>query len=248
MSEPNQAQPAQASIEPEHPAEHTEHPHGYTLADEEMERLEEKRTSEDILDPIALDDPVGMSVEKLIGRALIFVVFVLVVGILFAQVACKNIQLMSVASFDEGVDDARVEKAVTSGVSWAGEIVKFPSVESASFDEANGTATVVVTNDSPRTLSQLVNASQGQALTLAMSMFENDQVNKVVYSVCSNTLSQVDSQTSDGPASAVHQASQDATPEPLISFIWQRGVDGTYTCTLEGYDPAATTAIAAEQE
>ena len=245
MSEPNQAQTAQASTEQERPAEH---PHGYTLADLEMERLEEKRASEDTLDPIALDDPVGMSVEKVIGRALVFVVFVLVVGILFAQVACKNIQLMSVASFDGGVDDARVEKAVTSGVSWAGEIVKFPSMDSASFDEESGTANVVVTNDSPRTLSQLVSASQGQALTLAMSMFENDRVNKVVYSVCSNTLSQDDSQTSDGPASGARQESQDAPAEPLISFIWQRGVDGAYTCTLEGYDPAAASISAAGQE
>ncbi len=246
MSEPNQAQSPQApSIEP---AQRAEHPHGYTLADQEMERLEEKRASEDTLDPIALDDPVGMSVEKVIGRALVFVVFVLVVGILFAQVACKNIQLMSVASFDEGVDDACVEKAVTSGVSWAGEIVKFPSMESASFDKESGTANVVVTNDSPRTLSQLVNASQSQALTLAMAMFENDEVNKVVYSVCSNTLFEAQDQTSDGPAPTVGQDGQDTPAEPLISFIWQRGVDGTYTCTLEGYDPVDASVSAAGQE
>ena len=50
MSEPNNAQNEQT----------TERPHGYTLADEEMERLEEKRASVDALDPIALDDPVGM--------------------------------------------------------------------------------------------------------------------------------------------------------------------------------------------
>ena len=245
MSEPNQAQTAQAPSESEHPVEH---PHGYTLADQEMERLEEKRASEDTLDPIALDDPVGMSVEKVIGRALVFVVFVLVVGILFAQVACKNIQLMSVASFDEGVDDANVEKAVTSGVSWAGEITKFPSMDSASFDEESGMANVVVTNDSPRTLSQLVSASQGQALTLAMAMFENDQVNTVVYSVCSNTLSQMDSQAPDGPASPSRQDGQEEKSEPLISFIWQRGVDGTYTCTLEGYDPGTASVSAAGQE
>ena len=232
MSEPNTAQNEQT----------TERPHGYTLADEEMERLEEKRASVDALDPIALDDPVGMSVEKVIGRALVFVVFILVVGILFAQVACKNIQLMSVASFDKKVDAASVEKAATSGVSWAGDIVKFPSMVSSAYDAQSATATVVVLNDSPRTLPQLVSASQSQAFTLAMAMFENDEVNTVVYSVCSNTLAPVTDQ------SGAKATSQDEAPEPLISFVWQRGADGTYACTLQGYDPDAASLMAGEQE
>ena len=182
------------------------------------------------------------SVEKVIGRALVFVVFILVVGILFAQVACKNIQLMSVASFDKKVDAASVEKAATSGVSWAGDIVKFPSMVSSAYDAQSATATVVVMNDSPRTLPQLVSASQSQAFTLAMAMFENDEVNTVVYSVCSNTLAPVTDQ------SGAKAAPQDEAPEPLISFVWQRGVDGTYACTLQGYDPDTASLMAGEQE
>ena len=75
-----------------------------------------------------------------------------------------------------------------------------------------------------------------------MAMFENDEVNTVVYSVCSNTLAPI----VDQPGAKA--ASQDEAPEPLISFVWQRGVDGTYTCTLQGYDPDAASLMAGEQE
>lgn len=232
MSEPNQA----------HNDRPAEHPHGYTLADEEMERLEEKRAGEDVLDPIALNDPVGMSVEKFIGRALVFVVFILVVGILFAQVACKNIQLLSVASFDKAVDDEQVEKAVTSGVSWAGEIVKFPALESSEYDSAAHAAHVVVTNDSARTLDQLLSASQSQAFTLAMAMFENDGVEKVAYGVCSSVLAPVDDKV------AATTPSKDEPAEPLFTIIWQRGASGEYTCEIQGYDEARAALELDEQE
>ena len=59
--------------------------------DEELERLEAKSASGDVLDPIALHDPVGQSVEKVVLRVGIAVVVVLVAGILLAQIACKNI-------------------------------------------------------------------------------------------------------------------------------------------------------------
>ena len=232
MSEPTQAQTNQST---EQAVEQTtEHPHGYTLADEEMERLEEKRASEDPLDPIALDDPVGMSVEKVIGRALIFVVFVAVVGILFAQVACKNIQLMSVATFNAGVSASQVEKAVTSGVSFAGQIVKFPELVSASYDEATGAAIVVVQNDSPRTMSQLVSASQSQAFSLAMSLFDNEQVTSVSYGVCSDTIV-----TAANTKSSSKSANADEASKPVVTFTWTRAEDGTYACSLEGYDALA---------
>ncbi len=221
-----------------------EHPHGYTLADEEMERLEEKRAQEDALDPIALDDPVGMSVEKVIGRALIFVVFVLVVGILFAQVACKNIQLQSVVSFSgQTVSSERVEKAISSGVSFAGEIVKFPQLVSADYDELTGHAQAVVVNDSPRTMAQLVNASQDQAFTLAMALFNNDDVKSVSYGVCSTILAPADD------SSKKKQASQESDQlEPLVTFTWTRLDDGSYTCELTGYDIDTLADDGAEEE
>ncbi len=221
-----------------------EHPHGYTLADEEMERLEEKRAQEDALDPIALDDPVGMSVEKVIGRALIFVVFVLVVGILFAQVACKNIQLQSVVSFGgQTVSSERVEKAISSGVSFAGEIVKFPQLVSADYDELTGHAQAVVVNDSPRTMAQLVNASQDQAFTLAMALFNNDDVKSVSYGVCSTILAPADD------SSKKKQASQESDQlEPLVTFTWTRLDDGSYTCELTGYDIDTLADDGAEEE
>lgn len=221
-----------------------EHPHGYTLADEEMERLEEKRAQEDALDPIALDDPVGMSVEKVIGRALIFVVFVLVVGILFAQVACKNIQLQSVVSFSgQTVSSERVEKAISSGVSFAGEIVKFPQFVSADYDELTGHAQAVVVNDSPRTMAQLVNASQDQAFTLAMALFNNDDVKSVSYGVCSTILAPADD------SSKKTQASQESDQlEPLVTFTWTRLDDGSYTCELTGYDIDTLADDGAEEE
>lgn len=234
MSEPMQEQTEKT----------TERPHGYTLADEEMERLEEKRAQEDALDPIALDDPVGMSVEKVIGRALVFVVFVLVVGILFAQVACKNIQLMSVVSFDDtSVSTERVEKAISSGVSFAGEIVKFPELVSADYDASTGRATAVVLNDTPRTMAQLVSASQSQAFTLAMALFNSDQVKSVSYGVCSTVLAAADDSSKKGTASQ-----QDAGSDPLVTFTWTRTEDGGYTCELSGYDIDVLPDDGAEEE
>lgn len=234
MSEPTQEQPEKTP----------ERPHGYTLADEEMERLEEKRAQEDALDPIALDDPVGMSVEKVIGRALVFVVFVLVVGILFAQVACKNIQLMSVVSFDDAsVSSERVEKAVSSGVSFAGEIVKFPELVSADYDAATGTAQAVVLNDTPRTMAQLVSSSQSQAFALAMALFNSDQVTSVSYGVCSTVLAPADDTSKKAAA-----AQSDAQPEPLVTFTWTRTADGGYTCELSGYDIDVLADDGAEEE
>lgn len=234
MSEPMQEQTEET----------LERPHGYTLADEEMERLEEKRAQEDALDPIALNDPVGLSVEKVIGRALIFVVFVLVVGILFAQVACKNIQLKSVVSFSgQAVSAERVEKAITSGVSFAGEIVKFPELVSADYDDLTGHAQAVVVNDSPRTMAQLVSASQGQAFTLAMSLFNNDEVKSVSYGVCSTILAPADDTA--GKAQTSQQGDQ---LEPVVTFTWTRLDDGTYTCELSGYNIDTLADDGAEEE
>ena len=105
---------------------HDERPHGYTLADEELERVHEKSMSGDVLDPIALDDPTGTSVERVVLRVGITVVAILVAGILLAQVACKNIRLSMVTDLGEGITQESVGSALSSGILWGGEIVVLP--------------------------------------------------------------------------------------------------------------------------
>ena len=70
-TEPLTSQP-EGQGEPQQPTS------GRTLADEEVARVAAKRASGNVLDPIALNDPVGQSVEKVILRVGVTVIVVLV--------------------------------------------------------------------------------------------------------------------------------------------------------------------------
>ena len=215
----------QTSVEPE---QATVHPRGYKMSDEEMERIQRKSESADVLDPIALHDPVGLSVEKVIGRALLVVILALVVGILFAQVACKNIQLWGIPSFTSGVTSGTVEKALASGVSWAGEIVKFPEAQACEYDEGSKSVRVVVGNTSQHTMTSLIDATQRQAFALAMSLFASDDVDRVEYVV----VAPVDEGTGEYVAS-----SSSENLAPVLSVVWFRDADAGLSCRVEGFDP-----------
>ena len=211
-------------------------PRGYTLADEEMDRLTAKSAAGNVLDPIALNDPVGQSVEKVILRVGIAVVAVLVAGILLAQLACKNIQTWGIPDFSLGVTTDSVESALDHGITWGGDIVRFPTADEYSFDAASGSVRVMVTNDSSRTFEQLVASSQVQATALAMNLFRDPTVHTVTYVVC-------------GPVStetgAFSTAAGSQTDE-ILTIMWQRDPNDPtiFSSTIDGYDPQANSAKA----
>ena len=153
------------------------------MADEEVERIEQKRLRGDVLDPIALTDPLGKSVEQVIMRVGITVVAILITGILLAQVACKNIQLSAVPDLANGVNETVVENALEHGITWSGDIVRFPSVEFVDIDQANGVVTVEETAVSARTLEAVVSDAIPQSTALAMNVFRDAEINQLVYIV-----------------------------------------------------------------
>lgn len=216
--------------------EASKRPHGYTLADEEMDRLTAKSAAGNVLDPIALNDPVGQSVEKVILRVGIAVVAALVAGILLAQLACKNIQTWGIPDFSLGVSASSVESALDHGITWGGDIVHFPTADSLSFDVESGTVQVVVSDDSARTFEQLVATSQSQATALAMNLFRDPAVNTVTYVVCAPVSEETGTFTT-AFGSEIDQ---------VLTITWQRDLDNpaAFSSTIEGYDPQANSAKA----
>lgn len=214
----------------------SDRPHGYTLADEEYDRLVAKSASGDVLDPIALNDPVGQSVEKVILRVGIAVVVVLVAGILLAQVACKNLQRWGIPDFSTGVTVESVEAALSRGISWGGDIVHFPEGAKLAEAEADDSVCVEVTNDSARTFEQLVSSSQVQASALAMNLFRDPAVNIVSY-VVSGPVS---------PETGTYATSGATEEAVLLTVVWQRDPNASdvFTCSITGYDPDANSAKA----
>lgn len=208
------------------------HPHGYTLADAEMEHLREKREAGNVLDPLALDDPKGESVERVVLRVGISVVVILVVGILLAQVACKNIRLSMVADLSTGVTQERVEAALTRGILWGNEIVTFPSdTRVDSVDDATGTLRVAMTDDTVNSLEQMASSAQTRAMALAMNAFEDDAIQTVVIDVCGHVSGETGKLT--GKAADPVQT--------VLTITWARNADDptAFSMTLEGYDLAA---------
>lgn len=211
------------------------HPRGYTMADEEMERLEAKRERGNVLDPIALDDPTGQSVEKVILRVGLAVVIVLVAGILLAQIACKNIQLSGIPDFSTTqVSGESVGDALRSGIVWGGEITRFPDdVREVTFDREAASVKVRVYDESARTVEQLAATSQIQAMALAMNLFRDEDVSTVDYVVLGPIFE--DGTYRPGGGWGAYEAE-------LLTITWTRSADdpAAFSCSIAGYDPMVT--------
>ena len=207
--------------------EGAEHPHGYTLADAEMERLEAKASSGDVLDPLALNDPVGKSVERVIIRVGVTVVIILIVAILLAQVACKNIRLSTIPNFNEGVSVESVERAMKNGVLYGGEVVTFPSTSDV-VSLADGVLKVQMDDDTSRSIDQVAAAAQGRSLALAMNTFEDESVTSVVVETLAHANAETGAFTGKGSDPM----------QVVLTITWTRDASDpqSFSCTLTGYD------------
>ncbi len=209
---------------------------GRTLADEEVERLEAKRLSGNVLDPIALQDPVGQSVERIVLRVGIAVVVILVAGILLAQVACKNIRLSSVPDLASGVTESSVERALSGGVVWGGEIVRFPGAELTSFDAEQGVVCVTMTDESARTLDALAASAQSNAFALAMNVFQDEGMQTVEVVVRAHV----------SPDSGLFSTVGTDPMGEVLTVTWTRDAANPtlFSCTVEGLDLSMTSPAA----
>ncbi|MBR2835482.1 MAG: hypothetical protein IKE43_07245 [Coriobacteriales bacterium] len=200
-------------------------PHGKTLADLELERVEQKLASGNVLDPIALDDPLGQNVERIILRVGLTVVVVIITGILLAQVACKNIQLASMVDLNNGVSQEEVSRLLANGTMWSGETLRFHGVEFESYDAANGVLTVRENATSSRVFEQTFATAMTRATALAMNAFQDDNVNKVVYVIETHA-------TSDG----AFTSDANEPVSDVCTITWFRDAHSTsqFSCTVEG--------------
>jgi hypothetical protein len=220
-----------------------QHVERMTLADEEMEHIREKSESGDVLDPLALEDPSGRSVERVVVRVGLVVVLILVVGILFVQVACKNMQLSGVANFSEGTTEASIDKALSHGVLFGGEIVSFPAgAQLVSYDEEAGVIEISYEDDSARTIDQVLASVQSPTMALAMSAFEDPNINTVKAVVSAH----VDEETGEFSGK-----SSDPIGE-VFTITWTRDYADpeNYSCTISGYvlPPYAESALSDSAE
>lgn len=194
------------------------------MADDEVARLEQKRARGDVLDPIALTDPLGQSVERVIMRVGVTVVAILIVGILLAQVACKNIQLAAIPDLSTGVNETAVENALSHGISWSGEIVRFPSTEAGGIED--GTATVVATATGPRSIEVVVSDAIARSTALSMNAFRDPDLERLVY-IVNTHISEEDGSFSTSGGDPVGEA---------FRVIWERSAqDGAQlSMSVEG--------------
>lgn len=218
---PKSAAPAKTS--PNHAATSS-------LADRELERVKEKSEAGGALDPLALDDPTGLSVEHVVLRVGIAVALVIVVGILFAQVACKNMQLSGVPNFASGATESKVQSAIEKGVMWGGEVVKLPEGTSfTSYDSSMGTLTVTIDDERSRSVDGAIASAQTPVMAFAMNAFEDVAVQSIVVHVNAHVSEESGSFTGK---------SSDPMGE-VFTIVWQRDPmeSEKYTCTITGYDP-----------
>ncbi|MEE8716976.1 MAG: hypothetical protein SOI26_10755 [Coriobacteriales bacterium] len=205
-----------------------EHVERKTLADEEMEHIREKREAGNALDPLALEDPTGRSVEHVVMRVGIVIILILVVGILFVQVACKNMQLSSVPNFTEGTTTSSIETALKHGTMFGGEVVSFPdNTTLESFDESTGTITICYEDDSARSIDQLLASVQSPTMALAMNAFEDPNVTTVTV----KARSHVDGETGE------FSGSKSDPIGDVLTITWTRdyGDPESYSCSITGY-------------
>lgn len=203
------------------------------LAEQELDRVQAKSRSGKALDPLALDDPMGSSVERVVVRAGVLVVLAIVVGILFIQVACKNMQLSSVPSFVSGAEESNITTALKRGVLFGGEIVSFQNkAELLSYDDDAGRIEISYTDADARSLDQILASVQAPAMALAMNAFEDPTVNTLVVDV----ISRIDPETGQFSARTGDETGT------VFTITWARDYADSenYSCTISGYESAIT--------
>ena len=202
----------------------TESPRGRTVADEEIERAIRKGQQGNVLDPVALDDPMGKGVERVIMRVGVTVFIILIVGILLAQVACKSIRLATVPDFaTDGAGEDSMVRALSHGVGWAGDIVRYPGVSFSAYDEKGGALEVVETIEGNVSAEQLISDALERSAPLAINVFEDPSVNELRYLVRAHVVGS-------------EVTTEDGTIPEALSIVWTRVGDEnpTYSFTLEG--------------
>ena len=206
---------------------------GRTMADEELERIAAKSASGDVLDPLALQDPVGKTVEKAILRVGIVVVVIFVIGILIAQVACKNITYASVVNLGAGVNEESVDRALSGGVLMGSDIVKFTRPELIELNQEEGTLAVSIEDNRALSTDELANHAMYQAFALAVNAFQDPSMQSVKLVARASVDADTGELSLHGRGDVVD----------VLTVTWTRSDQDpeSFSCQIDGLDLGQTT-------
>lgn len=189
------------------------------------------------VDPLSGDDPSGSGVGKVMERAALITIIVLLLAVVLTQVACGVIRRAGTAALAESADVKSVAAALRNGVEWGDGFTQFPqdfSVQEA--DENTGRIEVSVVDTSSSDELTCLSSSQIQASALAVNALLNPSIKQVVYhvNVHLDDDGNFEQQSFFGflkPTGEVHQ---------FATFVWTKSVTSSgsinFRCTITGID------------
>lgn len=192
------------------------------------------------IDPLSGEDPSGSNVSKVMTRAAIGVLIVLLLGVILSQVACGVARRLGTAKLAESVNVKNVANALRNGVEWGDGFTQFPSdfsVQEA--DENTGRIEVTVVDTSSKNEMESLSGSQIQAAALAVNALMNPNINQVIFHVNVHVGADGKFQQSTlfGFLKPTGNVKQFAT------FIWTKSATASggvnFNCTITGLDASS---------
>lgn len=212
---------------------------GHTNAKKaEKQRKRRKKYGHGVaVDPLSADDPSGSNVGKIIQRASIVLVGVIVATIVFIVVYSSAALRRNTANLSSNVSVRTVADALEGGIEWGNGFTQFPqdfSVQEA--DENSGRIEVsVIDTTSPNYLVSFTDG-QIQATAFSVNSLLNPQIDTVIYHVYVHTDEEGELLNSAffGFLRPVGEL------KPFMTFIWTKNTtpDGEvrFNCTVTGVD------------
>ena len=189
------------------------------------------------VDPLSGDDPSGSNVGKVMTRASIAVLLVLLLGVILSQVACGVARRMGTAKLAESVNVKNVANALRNGVEWGDGFTQFPtdfSVQEA--DENTGRVEVTVVDTSSKNEMESLSGSQIQAAALAVNALMNPKINQVIFHVNVH----VDADGNFQQSTLFGFLKPTGNVKQFATFIWTKSPTASgginFNCTITGLD------------
>ena len=209
------------------------------LARFQRKRRAEKGTSVDI-DPLSEDDPSGSDVEKVVNRAAMVFVLVMLAAVLLAQLSCSVIRRAYTSTLAEEVNVRTVAAALRMGVEWGDGFTQFPdefTVQEA--DESTGRVEVSVVDSTSVDALQCFSTSQIQATAFSINALLNPNIYEVRYHVSAH----MDAQGRFESPGILGFGAPTGEVRSFMTFIWTKKTTANgiqFSCTITGVDEALT--------
>lgn len=192
------------------------------------------------IDPLSGEDPSGSNVSKVMTRAAIGVLIVLLLGVILSQVACGVARRLGTAKLAESVNVKNVANALRNGVEWGDGFTQFPSdfsVQEA--DENTGRIEVTVVDTSSKNEMESLSGSQIQAAALAVNALMNPNINQVIFHVNVH----VDADGKFQQSTLFGFLKPTGNVKQFATFIWTKSATASggvnFNCTITGLDASS---------